>query len=165
MRVGIGYDVHKLAKGRKLILGGVLIKHPLGLLGHSDADVLVHAIIDAVIGAMGERDIGFHFPATDPKYKGISSLRLLKDVADLVRIKGYKIENIDSTVVAESPKLDRYVSDMCANLASVLGINKDHVNVKAKTEEGLGYIGKKKGIAAYAVCLLYKANITNLFSS
>jgi len=157
MKVGIGYDVHKLAKGRKLIIGGVNIKHPLGLVGISDGDVLVHAIIDAIIGAMGSRDIGYHFPTTDPRNKGISSLKLLKSVAELMRMKGYNVGNIDSTVVAEAPKLDRYVSDMCSNISSVLGVHKDHINVKAKTEEGLGYIGKKKAIAAYAVCSLHRS--------
>ena len=156
MRVGIGYDVHKLARGRNLILGGVNIKHSKGLVGYSDGDVLVHAIIDAVIGAASSRDIGFHFPTSDPKYKGILSLKLLKEIAMLLRVKGFKIVNIDTTVVAEAPKLDKYVSDMCFNIASALGVAVDNVNVKAKTEEGLGYIGKKQGMAAYAVCLLQK---------
>ena len=157
MRVGIGYDVHKLAKGRKLIIGGVKIKHSKGLIGYSDADVLIHAIIDSIIGAAGARDIGFHFPTTNPKYKGVSSLKLLKEMGELLRFKRYEIENIDSTVVAEEPRLDKYVSDMCFSISSVLGIPQERVNVKAKTEEGLGFVGKKQGIAAYAVCLLHKA--------
>lgn len=157
MRVGIGYDVHKLSRGRELILGGVKIKHPMGLVGYSDADVLVHAIIDAVLGAMGSRDIGFHFPNDDPKYKGISSLRLLRNIAELVKVKGYQIGNIDATIIAETPRLDRYICEMCSNISSVLGISVETVNVKSKTEEGLGYIGKKRAMAAYAVCLLLKA--------
>ena len=156
-RVGIGYDVHKLARGRSLILGGVRIKHTKGLVGYSDADVLIHALIDAIIGATGSRDIGFHFPTSDPRYEGVSSLKLLKEIGDLLKLKRYEIENIDSTVVAEAPRLDKYVSEMCFNIASVLGVSQERVNVKAKTEEGLGYIGKKQGIAAYSVCLLRKA--------
>ncbi|MFC1559988.1 2-C-methyl-D-erythritol 2,4-cyclodiphosphate synthase, partial [Candidatus Margulisiibacteriota bacterium] len=128
-----------------------------GLVGYSDGDALVHAIIDAIIGATSSRDIGFHFPTSSPEYEGISSLKLLKNIGELLHLKGYTVGNIDSTVVAEAPKLTQYVSDMCFNISSVLGIPKDSVNVKAKTEEGLGYIGKKKGIAAYAVCLLHKA--------
>ena len=157
MRVGIGYDVHKLRKGRKLIIGGIKIPYSKGLVGYSDADVLVHAIIDAIIGATSSRDIGFHFSTSDPRYKGVSSLKMLKEVAELLKLKRYEIQNIDSTVVAEEPRLDKYVSDMCFNISSVLGISQDRVNVKAKTEEGLGFVGKKQGIAAYSVCLLQKA--------
>jgi 2-C-methyl-D-erythritol 2,4-cyclodiphosphate synthase len=165
-RIGFGYDVHKLVKGRKLILGGVEIKFKKGLAGHSDADVLIHAIIDSLIGAMGEHDIGFHFPTNDPKYKGISSLLMLEKIADLVRSKGYSVINIDSTVVAESPKLSPYTREMRLNISSVLGIPEGCVNIKSKTEEGLGFTGKGQGISAYAVSLL-EGNIlqyaTNLF--
>jgi 2-C-methyl-D-erythritol 2,4-cyclodiphosphate synthase len=153
-RIGFGYDVHKLVRGRKLIIGGVEIKFKKGLAGHSDADVLVHAIIDSLIGAMGEHDIGFHFPTNDPKYKGISSLLMLEKIADLVRSKGYSIINIDSTIVAEAPKLSPYVKEMRMNISSVLGIPEGCVNVKSKTEEGLGFTGKGLGMAAYAVALI-----------
>jgi 2-C-methyl-D-erythritol 2,4-cyclodiphosphate synthase len=166
MRIGFGYDVHKLVKGRKLIIGGVEIRFKKGLAGHSDADVLVHAIIDSLIGAMGEHDIGFHFPTNDPKYKGISSLLMLEKIADLVRSKGYSVINIDSTVVAEAPKISPYTREMRMNISSVLGIPENCVNIKSKTEEGLGFTGKGQGIAAYAVSLL-EGNIlqyaTNLF--
>jgi 2-C-methyl-D-erythritol 2,4-cyclodiphosphate synthase len=154
MRVGIGYDVHKLVKGRKLIIGGVEIKFKKGLKGYSDADVLVHAIIDALIGAMGEHDIGHHFPYDDPKYKGISSLVMLKKISDMITAKGFKVVNIDSTVVAEAPKLSPYIKEMKTNIASVIGIADGNVNVKGKTEEGLGFTGKGLGIAAYAVALI-----------
>ena len=156
MRVGIGYDVHKLVKGRKLILGGVNIPYSKGLEGYSDADALTHAIIDAIIGAMAEADIGFHFPTSDPRYKGISSLKMLKEINDLLRMKGYIIENIDSTIVAEKPKLNPYVKEMCSNISTVLGISLERVNVKFKSPEGLGFAGKGQGIAAYAVCLIEK---------
>jgi 2-C-methyl-D-erythritol 2,4-cyclodiphosphate synthase len=154
MKVGFGYDVHKLVKGRKLILGGVEIKFSKGLKGYSDADVLVHAVIDALIGAMGEHDIGHHFPTNDLKYKGISSLVMLKKISDLLGAQGYKVVNIDSTVVAEKPKLSPYTKEMKANISSVLGISESNVNIKGKTEEGLGFTGKGQGIAAYAVCLI-----------
>jgi 2-C-methyl-D-erythritol 2,4-cyclodiphosphate synthase len=154
MRVGIGYDVHKLVKKRKLILGGVEIKFKKGLAGYSDADVLIHAIIDAIIGAIGEHDIGHHFPMDDPKYKGISSLVLLKKIYDLILSKGYSVVNIDSTVVAEAPKLSPYIKEMRFNISSVLNIPESSVNVKGKTEEGMGFTGKGQGISAYAVCLL-----------
>jgi 2-C-methyl-D-erythritol 2,4-cyclodiphosphate synthase len=156
MRIGYGYDVHKLVKGRKLVLGGVLIKHAKGLLGWSDADVLIHAVIDAVLGAIGEGDIGKHFPPGDKKFKGISSLKLLEYVAELLRERGYAINNIDATVVAEEPKIAPYVNKMRENIAGALEITKDQINVKGKTEEGLGFTGAKKGIAAYAVCLVHK---------
>jgi 2-C-methyl-D-erythritol 2,4-cyclodiphosphate synthase len=156
MRIGYGYDVHKLVKGRKLILGGVRIKHAKGLLGWSDADVLIHAVMDAVLGAMGEGDIGKHFPPGDKKYKGISSLKLLQYVAELLRERDYAINNIDATVVAEEPKIAPYVDEMCKNIAGALEITREQVNVKGKTEEGLGFTGAKKGIAAYAVCLVHK---------
>ncbi len=154
MRIGFGYDVHKLVKGRKLILGGVEIRFKKGLKGYSDADVLVHAVIDALIGAAGEHDIGHHFPVNDPKYKGISSLVMLKKISDLLGAKGYKVVNIDTTVVAEAPKLSPYTREMRANISSVLGIGESCVNIKSKTEEGLGFTGKGQGIAAYAVCLI-----------
>ena len=154
MRVGFGYDVHKLVKGRKLILGGVEIKFKKGLAGYSDADVLIHAIIDSLVGAMGEHDIGFHFPMDDPKYKGISSLLLLKKMSELLRSKGFSIVNIDSTIVAEAPKISPYVREMRLNISSVLGISEDCVNIKGKTEEGMGFTGKGQGIAAYAVSLI-----------
>jgi 2-C-methyl-D-erythritol 2,4-cyclodiphosphate synthase len=154
MRVGFGYDVHKLVSRRKLILGGVEIKFKKGLAGYSDADVLIHAIIDSLVGAIGEHDIGFHFPMDDPKYKGISSLLLLKKIAELLRSKGYSIVNIDSTIVAEAPKISPYVREMRLNISSVLGIAEDCVNIKGKTEEGMGFTGKGQGIAAYAVSLI-----------
>jgi 2-C-methyl-D-erythritol 2,4-cyclodiphosphate synthase len=156
MRVGIGYDMHKLVKGRKLILGGVKIPHTKSLLGWSDADVLVHAIIDAIIGAMGEGDIGRHFPAGNPNYKNISSIKLLGFVAELLRQRSFAIANIDSTIVAEAPRFAPHVEKMRQNIAEALDIAAQLVNVKAKTEEGLGFTGSKKGISAYAVCLLHK---------
>jgi len=156
MRIGFGYDVHKLVKGKKLILGGVEIKHPKGLLGWSDADVLLHAIIDGIIGAMGEGDIGKHFPPGEKKYKGISSLKLLEYIAELMRDKGYAINNIDSVIVAEEPKIAQYVEKMKNKIAVALDIIPALINIKGKTEEGLGFTGSKKGISAYAVCLIHK---------
>lgn len=156
MRVGIGYDVHKLVLGRKLILGGVLIKNLKGLRGHSDADVLVHAIIDALIGAVGQGSIGDFFPDTDPRYKDASSLSLLHKIGGLLRDQGYLISNLDSTIVCQEPRLAPYISGMRDNIARVLGIDISQVNVKAKTEEGLGFTGKKQGIAAYAVCIVHR---------
>lgn len=156
MQVGFGYDVHKLVKGRKLILGGVKIKHPIGLLGWSDGDVLVHAIIDAILGAMGEGDIGRHFPPGDIKYKNISSLKLLEYINELLRDLGFALNNIDSTIVAEVPRLAPYIEAMKKNLAEVLAIPVGAVNIKGKTEEGLGFTGTKKGISAYAICLVHK---------
>ncbi|MCI6242057.1 MAG: 2-C-methyl-D-erythritol 2,4-cyclodiphosphate synthase [Lachnospiraceae bacterium] len=154
MRVGMGYDVHKLVEGRKLILGGVEIPHPLGLLGHSDADVLVHAIMDALLGAAALGDIGRHFPDTDSRYKGISSMKLLEHVRDLLEENGYVVENIDATVIAQKPKLRPYIEQMEENIAETLGIAKDQINIKATTEEGLGFTGTQQGISAQAVCLL-----------
>lgn len=154
MRVGIGYDVHRLVEGRKLILGGVEVPHELGLLGHSDADVLVHAIMDALLGAAALGDIGKHFPDTDPQYAGISSMKLLKAVRGKLEESGYVIENIDATVVAQRPKLRPYIEQMEQNVADTLGIAKEQVNIKATTEEGLGFTGRKEGIAAQAVCSL-----------
>ena len=156
MRVGHGYDVHKLVEGRKLILGGVEIPHDKGLLGHSDADVLLHAICDALLGAAGLGDIGKHFPDTDEKYKGIDSRLLLREVVSLLKSRGYKVVNIDSTIIAERPKLAKYISKMRHNIAVDCGIDRDCVNVKATTEEGLGFTGEMLGIAANAVCLIEK---------
>ena len=154
MRVGIGYDVHKLVENRKLILGGVEIPHTLGLLGHSDADVLLHAIMDALLGAAALGDIGKHFPDTDEQYKGISSIRLLEQVRDLIEKEGYLIENIDATVIAEKPKLRPYIDKMQENIANALKIDKNQVNVKATTEERLGFTGREEGISSQAICAL-----------
>ena len=154
MRVGIGYDVHKLVENRKLILGGVEIPHTLGLLGHSDADVLLHAIMDALLGAAALGDIGKHFPDTDEQYKGISSIRLLEYVRELIEKEGYLIENIDATVIAQKPKLRPYIDKMQENIANALKIDKNHVNVKATTEERLGFTGREEGISSQAICAL-----------
>ena len=154
MRVGMGYDVHKLVEGRDLIIGGVRIPHTLGLLGHSDADVLLHAIMDALLGAAGLGDIGKHFPDTDPQYKGISSMKLLSHVAELIREKGYVVENIDATIIAQKPKMRPHIPQMEENIAGTLGISTDQVNVKATTEEHLGFTGREEGISSNAVCLL-----------
>ena len=154
MRAGIGYDVHRLEEGRQLVLGGVGIPYGKGLLGHSDADVLLHAIMDALLGAAALGDIGKHFPDNDDKYKGISSLKLLGYVGKLLEDKCYIIENIDATVIAQKPKLSGYIDKMRENIAGVLGIEKDQVNVKATTEEGLGFTGAGEGIASQAVCSL-----------
>ena len=156
LRIGHGYDVHKLVEGRRLIIGGVEIEHKLGLLGHSDADVLIHAIMDALIGAMGLGDIGRHFPDSDEKYKGISSLSLLSSVYSLLKEEGYTVVNIDSTVIAQKPKLLPYIEKMKSNIAFVLNIDVDAVNVKATTEERLGFTGREEGIAAHAVALIEK---------
>ena len=144
MRVGMGYDVHKLVEERELILGGVNIPHTLGLLGHSDADVLLHAIMDALLGAAALGDIGKHFPDTDEKYKGISSLKLLEHVGKLIEQEGYVIENIDATVIAQKPKLRPYIEEMEENIAKTLHIEKEQINVKATTEERLGFTGRGK---------------------
>ena len=156
MRVGIGYDVHKLVKARKLILGGVEIPFEKGLLGHSDADVLIHAIIDAILGSLGEGCIGQHFPDTDPQYKNISSINLLTRMESLVEQKGRVINNIDATIICQKPKLTPFFDQMKQNLAKALNISSDQVNIKAKTEEGLGFTGKGQGISAQAVCLVHK---------
>ena len=155
-RVGMGYDVHKLVTGRKLILGGVEIQHDLGLLGHSDADVLLHAIKDAILGAAALGDIGRHFPDTDEAYKGISSMVLLSKVKDLILKEGYKVNNIDATIAAHQPKIAPYIKDMNENIAQTLKIEASQVNVKATTTEGLGFVGNKEGIAAYAIVSLIK---------
>ena len=154
MRIGQGYDVHKLVKGRKLILGGVQVNHEYGLLGHSDADVLLHAIIDSILGAAALGDIGKHFPDNDMKYKNANSLDLLKQTNDIIRKADFKIINIDSTIIAQQPKLQPYINKMRENIANVCNLNINQVNVKATTEEGLGFTGKKEGIAATAVTLV-----------
>lgn len=157
MRIGHGYDVHKLCENRKLTLGGVCIPYELGLLGHSDADVLLHAISDSLLGAAALGDIGKFFPDTDEKYKGADSLKLLEQVYAKLKENGYKIENIDATVLAQRPKLRPYIDDMRTNIAAACGIDVSCVSVKATTEEGLGFTGKGEGIAAHAVCLIDKA--------
>lgn len=154
MRIGTGYDVHRLTEGRKLILGGVEVPYELGLLGHSDADVLTHAIMDALLGAAALGDIGRHFPDNDPKYKDIFSLKLLKEVGDLLNSKLYIVGNIDATIIAQKPKLAAFIPQMRDNIADTLGIDRDCVNIKATTEEGLGFTGEGLGIASQAVCLL-----------
>lgn len=156
MRIGMGYDVHKLVEGRKLILGGVEIPHEKGLLGHSDADVLLHAIMDALLGAAALGDIGKHFPDTDPAYKGISSIRLLEHVADLLGEHQFLIENIDATIIAQRPKMRPYIDTMRENIAKALKIESDQINVKATTEEGLGFTGSGEGISSQAICMLEK---------
>ena len=154
MRIGHGYDVHKLENGRKLILGGVDIPYEKGLLGHSDADVLVHAVMDALLGAAGLGDIGKAFPDTDPAYEGISSLRLLDLVMDLLRQAGLRVSNVDATILAQRPRLSPYIQRMRENLAMHMDISAGRINVKATTEEGLGFTGAREGMAAHAVCLL-----------
>ena len=156
IRIGHGYDVHKLVEGRKLILGGVEIPHTLGLLGHSDADVLTHAVMDALLGGAGLGDIGRHFPDTDGKYKDISSLYLLGEVAKLLRERGYSVENIDVTLVAQKPKVASYIPSMVENIAKILNINSGRVNIKATTEEHLGFTGREEGISCHAVALIKK---------
>lgn len=157
-RIGNGYDVHKLVEGRKLVLAGIEIPHHLGLLGHSDADVLVHAIMDGLLGALALGDIGKHFPDTDEKYKGISSMELLKEVSKLIKNKGYEVVNIDSIVAAERPKLKPYIEQMRKNVAEILEISIEDVSIKATTEERLGFTGREEGIKSYAVVLLKKSN-------
>ena len=157
-RFGMGYDVHKLVPERKLIIGGVTIPHTLGLLGHSDADVLLHAIADALLGAAALGDIGMHFPDTDPKFAGADSLKLLAEVVKLLQVKGYEVGNVDATIVAQKPKMKDYIPQMNENIAKVLGIELDAVNVKATTEEKLGFTGKEQGISAYAVAGIEKIN-------
>ena len=156
MRIGMGYDVHKLVEGRKLILGGVEIPYEKGLLGDSDADVLLHAIMDALLGAAALGDIGKHFPDTDPAYKGISSIRLLEHVADLLEEHQFLIENIDATIIAQRPKMRPYIDTMRENIAKALKIEADQINVKATTEEGLGFTGSGEGISSQAICMLEK---------
>ncbi len=167
MRIGMGYDVHRLTENRALVLGGVTIPYEKGLLGHSDADVLLHAIMDALLGAAALGDIGKHFPDTEPVYKGISSLTLLKKVGELLEDNCFLIENIDATIIAQAPKMRPYIESMRENIAQALGIEMMQVNVKATTEEGLGFTGSGEGIAAQAICMLntprelYAADVTN----
>jgi 2-C-methyl-D-erythritol 2,4-cyclodiphosphate synthase len=154
IRIGNGYDVHRLVEGRKLILGGVEVPHSMGLDGHSDADVLVHALCDALLGALGAGDIGAYFPDTDPKWKGVSSLLLLKEVMRMC--KGFQLANVDSVIVAQQPKLASHLPKMKKNIASALDVETDRINIKATTTEKLGFAGREEGIAAYAVALLIK---------
>lgn len=154
MRVGMGYDVHKLTKDRDLILGGVKIPWEMGLLGHSDADVLIHAVMDALLGAAALGDIGKHFPDTDPAYKGISSVKLLSHVMELLKDNGFSVGNVDAVIIAQKPKMAPHIPQMKKNLAEAMGISENRVNIKATTEEGLGFTGREEGIASQAVCLL-----------
>lgn len=158
MRVGLGYDVHKLVEGRKLIMGGVNVPHETGLLGHSDADVLVHAIMDSMLGALALGDIGKHFPDTDERYKGADSIELLRHVNNLIIETGYTIGNIDATIIAQAPKMAPHIQSMRENIANALNTNLDRINVKATTEEGLGFTGTKQGIASQSICLLVKVD-------
>lgn len=157
MRVGMGYDVHKLVEGRKLILGGIEIPHELGLLGHSDADVVIHAVMDALLGAAALRDIGYHFPDTDPAYEGASSMMLLEKVGEMLEEHMYLIENIDATIIAQRPKLQPYMERMIKNVAAALHLQENQVNIKATTEEGLGFTGSQDGISAHAICSIVPA--------
>ncbi|MBO3445447.1 2-C-methyl-D-erythritol 2,4-cyclodiphosphate synthase [Clostridium sp. CCUG 7971] len=158
MRVGLGYDVHKLVEGRKLIIGGVNVPHEKGLLGHSDADVLVHAVMDSILGALALGDIGKHFPDTDERYKGADSIKLLDFVNNLIKEKGYAIGNIDCTIIAQSPKMAPYIMGMRENIARTLNTDIENINVKATTEEGLGFTGTKQGIASQSICMLVKVD-------
>lgn len=158
LRIGHGYDVHAFADNRKCILGGVEVPCEKGLLGHSDADVLLHAISDSLLGAAALGDIGKHFPDTDPRYKGADSLILLENVCNLVKSKGYTVNNIDATVIAQMPKLAPFIDEMRSNIAKALGVDIDAVSVKATTEEKLGFTGRKEGISAHCVCLIAKKN-------
>ncbi|MCX7877411.1 MAG: 2-C-methyl-D-erythritol 2,4-cyclodiphosphate synthase [Ignavibacteria bacterium] len=154
MKIGLGYDVHSFIKGRKLILGGVHIPYEKGLKGHSDADVLLHSICDALLGAAGLGDIGLHFPNTDKRWKNISSLKLLEQVETLLKIKKFIIINIDSVIILEEPKISNYITEMKKNISRALKINTSAISIKSTTSEGLGFIGKKQGCAAYSVCLI-----------
>ena len=156
MRIGFGFDVHQLVKDRRLIIGGIEIEHELGLLGHSDADVLIHAICDALLGAANLRDIGFHFPDTDERYKNVDSKILLKETTRLLVKKGYRISNVDATICAERPKLNPHIPAMQVTLAPLMGISEDDISIKATTTEKLGFTGRQEGISAYAVCLIEK---------
>lgn len=156
IRVGLGYDVHQLVEGRDLWLGGIRIDHSLGLLGHSDADVLIHAICDALLGAANMRDIGYHFPDTAEETDGIDSKIILKKTVDLIATKGYKVGNIDATICAEKPKINPHVPTMCNTLADVIGTDIDNISIKATTTEKLGFTGRQEGISAYAICLIEK---------
>ncbi|WP_035795763.1 2-C-methyl-D-erythritol 2,4-cyclodiphosphate synthase [Clostridium akagii] len=154
MRIGLGYDVHKLVTERKLILGGVEINYDKGLLGHSDADVLVHAIIDSLLGAAALGDIGTHFPDSDSTYKGVSSLELLKKVADIIDKAGFQVGNIDATIIAQNPKMAPHIKNMRENICSSLNITIDQINIKATTEEGLGFTGRGEGISSESICII-----------
>lgn len=154
MRIGLGYDVHKLVKGRKLILGGVTIPHKKGLLGHSDADVLLHALCDSMLGAAGLRDIGYYFSNKDSRWKNISSLVLLEECQKLIRKQKLKVGNIDITLILEEPKISPYIDQMKKNIVKILGIRTSQISIKSTTAEGLGFIGKKQGCSAYSICLL-----------
>ena len=154
MRIGHGYDVHRLVPGRALILGGVKIEHHLGLLGHSDADVLLHAVMDALLGAAALRDIGYHFPDTDPAYKDADSRMLLREVGRKIAGAGYRVSNIDVTMIAQKPKLKEYIPVMIKNIAQDLSVSEDQVNIKATTEEKMGFTGTEQGMSCHAVCLL-----------
>ncbi len=158
MRVGMGYDVHPLVEGRRLVLGGVEIPFERGLAGHSDGDVLVHAVIDALLGAAGLGDIGTHFPSTDPKYKDISSITLLRQIGSLLRDQGWQVGNIDATIVAERPRLSPFADQMRKRMCETLGIGREQIGVKATTTEGLGFAGRGEGIAAYAVALVERSS-------
>lgn len=154
MRIGHGYDVHRFAPERALVLGGVSLAYELGLLGHSDADVVLHAVMDSLLGAAGQRDIGYHFPDTDPAFLGADSMQLLRRVASIVAECGYRVSNVDVTVIAQKPKLKPYIPQMEENIAAALGLDVSRINVKATTEEGLGFTGSMQGISCHAVCLL-----------
>jgi len=158
MRIGLGYDVHKLVENRKLIIGGIEIPYEKGLLGHSDADVLIHAIMDSLLGASSLGDIGKHFPDTDPKYKGISSIVLLECVGKLLKDNNFEINNIDSTIIAQKPKMAPHIPTMVKNIANALNIEENKINVKATTEEGLGFTGSGEGISAQSICLLLEGS-------
>lgn len=155
-RIGFGYDVHKLKEGEDFLLGGIKIEHFKGAFGHSDADVLIHVICDAILGAANLRDIGFHFPDTEPEYKGVDSKVLLQEVISMIKLKGYGIGNIDSTICLQKPKINPYIPEMKKSLIKVLGISEDQLSIKATTTEKLGFVGKEKGVSAYAVVLLVK---------
>ncbi|MCK4260354.1 MAG: 2-C-methyl-D-erythritol 2,4-cyclodiphosphate synthase [Halanaerobiales bacterium] len=160
MRVGIGYDVHKLGEGEDLILGGVKVSYNLGLIGHSDADVLTHAIMDAILGALGKKDIGYHFPDTEARFKGISSLKLLEIVKGLMEQDGYKLGNLDTVIVAQAPKLAPYIDQMTENIARVLNESLNKINIKATTTEKLGFAGRGEGISAQAIVILERSRET-----
>lgn len=157
MRVGIGYDIHPLGRGRKLILGGLEIPHTQGLIGHSDADALVHAVCDALLGAMGEGDLGRHYPSSDPRYKDISSLRLLEDVSGMLAKKGFRLINLDTVIIAQAPRLGPHLEAMRTRIAEVLKVNDTQVNVKVKSGEGLDAVGREEAIAAQAICMIVTA--------
>jgi len=156
IRVGYGYDVHRYAEGRKLILGGIEVPAPRGLLGHSDADVLLHAIADALLGAAALRDIGYHFPDSDPRYAGADSMILLREVLMLLRKKGYRVGNIDATIVVEAPKLNPFIPRMQERIAETLDLSTDEISIKATTNERMGFVGREEGMAAHAVALIYR---------